>query len=230
MITATSTQMNRMTDRELTKAIQDELCWEPSIDGREIDVKVKDGVATLTGRVGNFFVKWEAGSAVRRVHGVSAVANDIEVQLPTDGRRSDTDIARAAADVLAWNVSLPTARILVDVYDGWITLNGDVDWGYQSWAAENAVRRLLDVRGVTNEISVKPSGVPTDVKARIEAAFRRSAAVDAARIRVETNGGQVTLRGDVGSSLERDEAERSAWAAQGVTNVENFINVALFPE
>ena len=224
---ATAEKTPTMTDPELTEAIQDELRWEPSIDAREIGVSVKDGVATINGTVGNFFEKWEAGSAARRIHGVRALANDIEVQLPGDRRRSDTDIARAAAEALAWNVSLPVDRVKVTVSDGWITLNGEVDWGYQMRAAEAAVRRMLGVRGVTNEVTVKPRAVPTDIKARIQAAFRRSAAVDAQRILVEVNGGQVTLRGNVWTWGERDEAERSAWAAHGVTSVENLISLGL---
>ena len=160
MATATKT----MTDPQLTEAIQDELRWEPSIDDREIGVSVKDGVATLNGTVGNFFEKWEAGSAARRIYRVRAQANEIEVQLPGDGRRNDTDIARAAADALAWNVSMPPDRVKVTVSDGWIILNGEVDWGYQMGAAEVAVLRLLGVRGVTNEVTVKPRAVPTDIK------------------------------------------------------------------
>jgi osmotically-inducible protein OsmY len=222
---ATAMMTSAMSDAELREAIQDELHWEPSIDDREIGVSVKEGIATLTGTVRNFFEKWEAGSAARRVHGVKAVANDVEVRLPGDARRSDTDIARAAAEALAWNVSLPADRVGVTVSDGWITLDGEVDWGYQKAAAEAAVRHLLGIRGVTNEVTVKPSAVPSDIRAKIEAAFRRSAAVDAQRIRVETRGGHVTLRGNVRSWPERKEAERSTWAARGVTSVENLINI-----
>ncbi len=221
----TPTILRTMTDPELREAIQDELHWEPSIDDREIGVSVKDGVATLTGTVRNFFEKWEAGSAASRIPGVQALANDIQVVLPGDSRRSDTDIARAASEALTWNVSLPADRVKVAVSDGWITLTGEVDWGYQKAAAEAAVRKLLGVRGVTNEVTVKPRAVPADVKAKIQEAFRRSAAVDARRIRVETKGGHVTLRGNVRTWMERDEAERSAWAAHGVTSVENLISL-----
>ena len=225
MTTATSARTQPTSDLELKEEIQEVLRWEPSIDDREIDVSVKDGVVTLTGTVGNFFVKWEAESAAKRIYGVMAVANDVEVQLPAGGRRSDTDIARAAAEALTWNVSLPADRVDVTVSDGWITLNGEVDRGYQKAAAETAVRRLLGVRGVTNEVTVKPSAVPTDIKAKIEAAFRRSADVDAQRIWVEVEGGHVTLRGNARTWAERDEAERSVWAAQGITSVENRISL-----
>lgn len=222
----TATKVKAMTDTELRKSIQDELHWEPSIDDREIGVVVKDGIVTLTGTVRNFFEKWEAGTAAGRIHGVMAVANDIEVKLPGDSRRTDTDIARTAAEALAWNASLTADQVKASVSDGWLTLTGEVDWGYQCNAAESAVRRLLGVRGVTNEVTVRPQAVPTDVKAKIEAAFRRSAAIDADRIQVETRGGHVTLRGNVRTWLEREEAERSAWAARGVTSVENLINLA----
>jgi osmotically-inducible protein OsmY len=222
---ATAAKAKATTDAELREAIQDELCWEPSFDDREIGVSVKDGVATLTGTVRNFFEKWEAGAAAGRIHGVKAVANDIEVLLPGDGRRSDTDIARAAAEALAWNVALPADRIKVSVSDAWITLTGEVDWGYQKAAAEASVRRLLGVKGVSNEVSIKSKAVPADIKARIEAAFRRSAAIDAQRIRVEAKGGEVTLRGNARTWFERDEAERSAWSAHGVTSVENLISL-----
>ena len=223
MATATKT----MTDSELRGAIQDELRWEPSIDDREISVSVEDGVATLRGTVGNFFEKWEAGSRAIRIHGVRALANDIEVQLPGDRRRGDTDMARAAAEALAWDVSMPPDRVKVTVSDGWIALDGEVDWGYQKWAAEASIRRLIGVRGVTNGVTVKPKVVPTDIKARIEAALCRNAAVDAHRIQVEVEGGRVTLRGNVWAWTERDEAERSAWAAHGVTSVENLIELGL---
>jgi len=221
MATASSTK--KMTDADLRMAIQDELSWEPSIDDREIAISVKDGVATLTGVVRNFFEKWEAGSASRRVHGVKAIANDIEVRLPGSFHRTDTDIARAAAEALTWNAALPADRVKVSVSEGHITLNGEVDWGYQKAAAEAAVRRLLGVRGVTDELTVKPMPVPADIKAKIEAAFRRDAILDAQNIKVETKGGHVTLRGHVRTWVEREEAERSAWAAPGVTNVENLI-------
>jgi osmotically-inducible protein OsmY len=218
----TATSAKKMTDTDVRAAIQDELRWEPSIDDREIGVSVKDGVATLTGPVRNFFEKWEAGSAARRIHGVKAIANDIEVRLP-GSYRSDTDIARAAAEALAWNAALPADRVQVGVAEGHITLSGEVDRGYQKAAAEAAVRRLLGVRGVTDELTLKPRPVPADIKAKIEAAFRRDAVVDAQYIKVETRG-HVMLRGHVQTWLERDEAERSAWAAPGVTNVENLIS------
>ena len=227
---ATMTNSTTMTNSELKEAIRDELRWEPSIDDREIAVAVDDGVVTLTGTVRNFFSKWEAGSAARRVRGANVVANDIEVQLPGDGHRSDTDIARAAGEALAWNASLPADCVVVDVSEGQLTLGGNVPWGYQKAAAEASVRHLLGVRGVSNEIAVKQEAAPTDVKANIEAAFRRGAAVDAQRVRVDIDGGKVTLRGDVRTWLERDDAERSAWAAPGVTGVENLIGLTSYQE
>ena len=221
----TTATMTIPSDMQLQRNVQDELRWQPSVDAAEIGVAVKDGVVTLTGNVKNFFQKWEAEAAAVRVRGVRALANEIEVRLPGDFRRNDTDIARAATEALAWNASVPPDRVKVTVSDAWIALRGELDWQYQKFAAETAVRYLVGVRGVTNEISVKPTVTPSEVKARIEDAFRRSAALDARRIRVETEGGRVTLSGEVSSWAERDQARQSAWAAPGVSLVDDRLTV-----
>ncbi len=213
-------------DLELRRDLLDELDWEPSIDPAEIGVMTHEGIVTLTGPVRSYTEKLAAERVVRRVKGVKAIANDLEVRLPGSAARSDADIARAAVDALEWKTSVPEGRIGVSVSKGWITLEGEVEWQYQRDAAFEAVHHLFGVTGVNNLITVKPRVSASDVKSRIETAFLRSAELDAQRVRVETRDGKVTLRGDVCSWSERQEAERSAWAAPGVTQVENLIAIA----
>lgn len=212
-------------EKELQRDVLDELQWEPSVDVAEIGVTARDGVVTLTGSVPSYAEKVRAEDAAKRVHGVRAVANDIEVHLRAGGRRTDTGIARAAVDVLNWITTVPDERIKVSVTKSWITLDGEVDWDYQRTVACEAVRHLSGVTGVTNSIWVKPRASAPEVKSRIEDAFRRSAELDAQKVRVEAHDGTVTLRGDVHSWAERQEAERTAWAAPGVTLVENHFTI-----
>ncbi|MGP0063746.1 MAG: BON domain-containing protein [Isosphaeraceae bacterium] len=213
-------------DLELRRDILDELEWEPSIDAAGIGVAAHDGIITLTGSAKSYTEKLAAGRATERVQGVKAIANDIEVRLPGTAERIDADIARAAVDTLSWRTSMPEGRIKVAVTKGWITLEGEVDWQYQKDIASEAVRHLVGVKGVTNLIELKPRVSATDVQSRIEVAFRRSAELDAKKVRVETQDGKITLRGDVRSRSERQEAERTAWSAPGVTQVENLIAIA----
>jgi osmotically-inducible protein OsmY len=215
--------MNLNTD--LRRNVVDELEWEPSIDAADIGVTAHDGIVTLTGFAPSYAEKLKAEQVVKRVHGVKAVANDIEVRLSGHSERTDSDIARAAVDALRWKSSVPGEEIKVSVSKGWITLEGDVHWQFQKSGAYEAVHHLVGVRGVTNLITVKPRASATEVKSRIEAAFRRSAEVDAQKVQVETHDGRVMLRGDVRSWSERQEAERTAWAAPGVRQVENLIRI-----
>jgi osmotically-inducible protein OsmY len=219
MATSTSSK----TDRQLQHDVIEELRFDSQVQVNEIGVIATDGVVTLTGWVDSYLKKWRAEEAAHRVRGVRAVANDIEVRLSSE--RTDADIAAAAARALAWNSSLPADRIKVTVSKGWITLEGDVEWQYQRQEAENAVRRLWGVRGVSNLLSVKPSAGPTDLKKKIEEAFVRSAQLDAKGITVEIQGSTAILKGSVRSWAERQEAQRIAWLAPGITNVDNNITV-----
>jgi osmotically-inducible protein OsmY len=214
------------TDTELQQDIMDELEWKPGLDAAAIGVTADSGVVTLSGQVASLSQKWEAEDAAKHVAGVRAVANDIKVDLDTDAR-TDADIARAALNALEWNVDVPDKRLEVTVSDGWVKLEGEVDWQYQRAAAERAVRYLSGVKGVTNLISIKPSVTPKEIKTKIQQAFKRSAALDAQKINVETHGHTVILRGNVRTWGEREEAERSAWAAPGVTTVEDHLLVGM---
>jgi osmotically-inducible protein OsmY len=212
-------------DTDLRRDLLDEFEWEPSIDAAEIGVTAHDGIVTLTGTVDSYTEKLAAERAAKRLQGVKAIANDIEVRLPGTAERTDSDIARAAVDVLKWRTVVPRDRVKVLVKNGWITLEGEVDWQYQKDAAFDAVHHLIGVKGATNVITLKPRASATDIKSRIEAAFRRSAEVDAQKVQVETRDAKVTLRGAVHSWSEREDAERTAWAAPGVALVENLIAV-----
>ena len=213
------------TDTQLQQDVMNELKWEPSVKAAEIGVSVKDGVVTLSGYVDSFYKKWAAERAAARVFGVKAVAEEIQVRVPGSLKRTDEDIARAAANALEWNVLVPHDHVKVMVSNGLVTLSGEVDWWYQKSAAEDAVRNLMGVVLINNKITIKPAVKPLDVKDKIEKAFQRNALLDARRITVETHGGKVILRGSVRSWVEREQVQRAAWAAPGVSEVDNYIIV-----
>jgi len=214
-----------VTDKQLQEAVQDELAFEPGIRSTDIGVTVRDGVVTLTGFVDSYTEKFDAERVAKRVFGVKALANDLEVRLPWAARRSDPEIAEAAVRALEMNTSVPKDRVRVTVRDGVIILEGEVDWKYQSMAAEDAVRYISGVRDVRNRIAVQPVVSVADVKSKIEEALRRSAEVEARRITVEAENGRVILRGNVHSWHERNAALNAAWRAPGVTEVQDRLVV-----
>lgn len=213
------------TDTQLQKDVIDELRWEPRVNDAEIAVSAKDGVVTLTGSVDTFAQKYVAERAVERVTGVRAVADDLAVKVFGPHERTDTEIAHAALNALRWDTEVPDEKLTVKVEHGWVTLKGETEWNYQKTAAERDLRYLAGVKGISNLITVKPRASATEVKAKIEAALKRSAELDANQITVETADGSVTLKGTVRSWPERSDAERAAWAAPGVKEVHDRLVV-----
>jgi len=213
-------------DEEIKRDVEAELKWDPDIDATDIAVSAKSGVVTLAGYVPSYLMKYQAEKAAKRVAGVAGVANDIEVRLPIIDERPDPEIARDAVAAIKSRLPISWDRTKVIVKNAWVTLEGEVEWNYQRQTAEEAVRTLKGVKGVTNSIVVKPRAEPTDIKKKIEEAFRRNAEIDAGRVQVETRGAEVILKGTVRSWVEREEAERAAWSAPGVVRVEDRIVVS----
>jgi len=214
-----------MDDKTLRQFIIDELDFEPSIDAANIGVAVEKGVVTLTGHVANYVEKLAAERAVKRVKGVKAIAQEIEVRFSNQPKRSDDEIAQRALDILTWSVQVPADSIQVKVEKGWITLTGAVEWQYQKQAAESAVRHLSGILGVSNMIEIEPHVAAADVHRKIMDSLKRNAEVEADSIRVVVDNGKVILEGKVKAWYERNLAERAAWSAPGVKAVEDRLSI-----
>ena len=212
------------TDSTLQAEVEEELKWEPSVTASNIGVSVNDGVVTLSGTVPTYAEKWAAEKAAGRVAGVKAIAEELQVKLFGPHQRNDTEIAEAAAQSIKWHVWVPIG-IQTTVEKGWVTLQGEVSWDFQRKAAFDAVRYLPGVVGASNDITVKPTVQPSAVKEAIEKALKRDAELDAEEIVVRTDGGKVTLSGNVHSWADRNDAGQAAWNAPGVTAIQNDLTV-----
>jgi osmotically-inducible protein OsmY len=213
------------TDTELQKDVMSELKYDPRVKVSDIGVIAKNGTVTLNGYATSYGEKWEAVHATKRVAGVKAIADDIEIQLPASYHRTDTDIAAAAINQIQWSTTIPNGTVQATVRNGWITLEGEVEWWYQKNVVGDLVKQMVGVKGVTNSISISPKVTKNEVETDIKAAFKRSAMLDANHIRVETAGNNVTLHGQVRNYSEYDEAERVAWSEPGVSSVDNRLEV-----
>jgi osmotically-inducible protein OsmY len=214
------------TDTELKADVIAELAWDSAINPTGIGVMVKHGVVTLTGHLETFAEKHAVERAVHRVAGVRGIALELDVKLSTAHKRSDSEIAQAAASALLWNSNVPDGRVQVEVENGWVTLTGELDWNYQVASAEQCVSSLLGVSGLTNKITIKPRVNPKDISAEIASALMRQAIREAKHIGIEVKGGIVTLKGKVHSLAERDAAVGVAFTARGVSQVIDKIEVS----
>jgi osmotically-inducible protein OsmY len=215
------------SDTEIRADVEAELSYDPNIGSSDIAVSVKEGVVTLAGFVRSYFHKWQAERDAKRVKGVRGVANDLEIRLPALDARPDPEIAREAVQALSTALPYSGEKFTVTVKEGWVTLEGEAEWQYQREQAEAAVRRIRGIKGVTNEIKLRPKPAVSTVKKMIEDALKRSAEVDAQNIEVEAEGDKVILKGRVRSWAERQEAERAAWRAPGVRKVEDEITISV---
>jgi osmotically-inducible protein OsmY len=214
------------TDEQLQRDVLAELKWDARVLPNEIGVSVKHDVVTLTGHVDSFYKKWAAEEAARRVRGVAAVANDLEIKLPSSSERTDEDIAAAAVQALEADTLLGSKNLQVTVSNGWVTVRGEVEWNFQKEDAARLLHRLRGVKGVTNLITIEARPTPDEIKGHIERALVRTAELDAQRISVQVQGSKAILKGKVRSWAERDQAERTAWVAPGITQVEDHIQVS----
>ena len=215
-----------MSETFLRQVILEELEYEPSLDATHIGVSVEKGVVTLTGHVASFAQKQAAITAVRRINGVRAIAEEIEVRYPFEKKIADDEIAKRALDILGWDSTVPARAIQVLVRNGWVTLTGDVDWYFQKQAAEDDIRKLSGVHGIINNIAIKPCVQAEDVRMKIEDALRRRLKGEVNGIRVTVqDGSKVILEGFVDNWNERQAIETAAWSAPGVKAVDDRLSV-----
>ena len=213
------------TDADLKRDIEAELAWDPAVTSTAVGVAVKDGVVTLTGHLETFAQKHAAARAVKRVAGVMAIALELDVKLSPDHQRSDTDIANSAEEALKWNTLVPRDSVKLTVDHGWVTIQGTLEWDYQRCAVEKAIRPLMGVRGISNELVLRTRVKAADLSRKIEEALTRQAMREAKRIEVGVEGTTVKLTGQVHSWHERDAARGVAWAAPGVDRVVDDLRV-----
>ncbi|MFC3907526.1 BON domain-containing protein [Legionella dresdenensis] len=216
------------TDSQLYTEIMEKLEFEPAIHPTHITLAVREGIVTLTGTVGHYPEKRKVERAVRGIEGVRGIVNDLAVNLIASLQRNDTDIAKTIIYALEWAINVPADKIKVTVENGHVKLTGEVEWAYQRHNAENAVRYLAGIKSIDNQIKIKPSMAiisPTEVKEKISKEFERNALIDAARIQVESRGGEIILKGHVRSWPEYREAERAAWSIPGVIQVNNHLSI-----
>jgi osmotically-inducible protein OsmY len=211
------------TDYEIQQDVMEELKWEPFLKASEVGVAVKNGIVTLAGHVDSYSKKLAAENAAKKVVGVKAVAEEIEVGISPSYRKTDDEIAEAIVNALKWHTGIPEDKIKVKVEDGYVKLEGEVEWEYERTMAKSAIENLAGVRFLTNLITVRPKISSSDIQKKINAAFHRSATIDSSKIETEVDGSKVTLRGTVRSIAEKEDAENAAWFAPGVTNVINKI-------
>lgn len=212
-------------DLEIQQDVMNQLKWEPFLTSSDIGVFVKNGIVTLSGIVDSYSHKLTAEKAARKVTGVRAIAEDIQIGVSPSYRKSDTEIAESVLNALKWHSAVPDERINPKVEDGMVTLDGEVEWDYQRDAAKNAVCNLLGVKSVINNLTVKPKPVATDIRSKITAALHRAATVDAEKIQVEISGNKAILKGSVRSYAEKEDAEDAAWAAPGISTVESYLTI-----
>lgn len=213
------------SDLQIQRDVMDELKWEPYLNASQIGVAVSNGIVTLSGQVDSYSKKLSAEKAAKRVSGVKAIAEDIQIGVSPAFRKTDTEIAEAILSALKWHSALQEEKIKIKVEDGIVKLEGEVEWEYQRNNAKVAIENLTGVRSVINLITVKPKISPTDIQQKISAAFHRSATIDAEKIQSDVVGNKVTLRGKVRSFAEKEDAENAAWAAPGITSVENKLQI-----